>query len=890
MTETEKVLCEILNQYCFDWVWNEPLSEFRENIKPALLNKKSQSGCFVYKEELIPVPEDTDGPFFMYGLFYSDVAMHLRIPSEIWIDLETLCNEYNVLIDMYGYRGKMLHKKFVFIHLNKQRTRILIAIKKDMSKKIIPFEDMDEVYFTVYYDSDIINDCHVTSHFIPLTDTSMTYRANLQTQLNALKLTTEKVIMYLNGMECTTFEPVLVPGDYFDIIVDDNIQMVFDIDLSKTVNDFGYYSLMDKTYKQIVHIPKALNPDNKVVTHNTCDIWVRRKWPTKQSVEGVYLHRAARRGVTQITHNDFGVPFYILDAFRDHLDTQDITLHVVCRVHEKDNVLVRDASFIDLLYTHSDIDIYNILKGAKATGLPFWKADTLEQTTYVKMFFDLAQLYSVNLDYYVEALGYYHTVCLLASRVVTKIVSLADTPEFYNQGIMSYIKPPLYQQYLTLPIVYQNGIKLKNEYVQFVDMGETIDINLTSGVILNAGDKVTTVIYLDGNKTIYKVDPTLTNKFIEVPYTKFRIYQEVTDNYRTFKGVDQVSTKSHIDVTDVYGLYALTTLDNGLQISYGPEMMDKTYVIFNECCSYTWKVDISPTVLSGENIVIPIELYAIKDDGTNIKTPILNFKNISVYLNGRYLIKDLDFIVNEIVDHNGYISFKQVVVQTMEYLIEPGTNYIEILLNTDEVDDSSMGFQIDNICTDNTPANLWFPSVSLLHVGGKLETEVEDKGIYLTLPTNKYRQGAPYEVQTSVPGVIHEFITKYHTNQDKKRITDINSYFGQLNPIPPSMVLLTQSHRIYSTLINRVLRDIIFENKKFADDPDINKVMAQLVDYEYLRNLDIVQKNKVNTTYVDFYPAYRQYSISDENLLAIRTIIEANMPTETIRAKADTHR
>lgn len=890
MTDTEKQLCEILNQFCFDWVWNEPLSELRENIKPILLSPRSQKGNFIYKEEIIPIPSAVDGPFFMYGMFYSDVCADFTIPTETWVSLETLCNDHNILMDVYSHKGKVCHKGFTFVHINKYKTRMLIAIQKNMCKKFIDVTDMDEVYFTVYTDSDVANDCHVTSYYVPITDMSGTYRTMLQQTMDALRPKYQKIIMYVNGIESTDFALGLKMGDYLDVIVDDNIAFSFDIDLTDTTKDFAFYSDMDETYKQIIHIPKSLNPDNKVITHNTCDIWVRKKVPSVRNVEGVYMHRAAKRGVTSITHNDFGIPLYILDAFRDHLNTQDITLHVVCRIHDKDNVLVRDASFIDLLYTQDDTTICTTLKGnLNFTGLDFWKANQLEQSTYVKMFFDLADLYSVGIDYYVKALGYYHTMVLLASRIATKTISMASTPEFYQNKVMAYEKPALYKQYKTLPIVYRNSLKLKYSQYDYLDSGDTITISIKDDVNFNSGDTFSTVLYLDDDRSIYKVVPTSENTTILLPYKKFKLYEVLVDAYRIFKGVDQFSNVSYKDVTDVYGLYALhTTADNKLQLSYGPDMQNKTYVIVNDRCSYIFNQDITNTVLAGENIVIPIQMQTT--NLANEYIPILNFSNISVYLNGRYLIQGLDFIVNTIYDHLGNMSFKQIVIQTMEYLVEPGSNFVEVLLNTDEVDDRSMNFQISGICTDPTPANLWFPTVSLLHIDGQLETQVVDKGIYLQVEENKYRQGAPYEVQTSVPGVIREFITQYYTNEDKKRIARINEYFGQFQPAYPVITLLPQSHRIYSTLLNRVLRDVVFHDKKFADDPDINRIKEQLVDYEYLRDKDIVQINDNNTNYVDYYPSYRQYMYTPEQLLILKNIISINLPEEAIRAKADTHK
>ena len=103
---------------------------------------------------------------------------------------------------------------------------------------------------------------------------------------------------------------------------------------------------------------------NKIITHNTCDFWIRRR--LSKEPYGKYLHRvkldnSSRDTVTQVTHNDMSIPLYVLDAYRDYLEVEELTVHLVGRIHDKDNVLIRDASFIDLLYTMCYIYMRTVL-------------------------------------------------------------------------------------------------------------------------------------------------------------------------------------------------------------------------------------------------------------------------------------------------------------------------------------------------------------------------------------------------------------------------------------------------------------------------------------------------------------------------------------------------
>lgn len=207
-------------------------------------------------------------------------------------------------------------------------------------------------------------------------------------------------------------------GSYVDIVHDANIIIGFNVGITNVENDYAFYSDEDKVYKQLVHIPKRLNPDNKVITHNTCDIYVRNS-----SGKGLYLHRCADRSVTQVTHNDFAIPTYILDDYRDYLQDQNISLHVVCRQHDKNNVLIRDKSYIDLLYSHDDTTILEFLSGKIHPELPFWRAVNLEKSMYVKMMMAINRnIKTDELWSYVEGLGYYHVLAMLCRRVLTATV------------------------------------------------------------------------------------------------------------------------------------------------------------------------------------------------------------------------------------------------------------------------------------------------------------------------------------------------------------------------------------------------------------------------------------------------------------------------------------
>lgn len=179
--------------------------------------------------------------------------------------------------------------------------------------------------------------------------------------------------------------------------------------------------------REIVHIPKDNNPDNKLITYVTCDIYLipgsiteeKRSEGYTSNVNGVYFHQCDRADVLhQLTHNDFSINVDALDAVASSngfdykrsgsgvviSDNLDYTIRVVCRSYTKKsdediklyedyiskNALtnfsfsaVRDANYCDLLYSynHTDATILKFLtenEDVSSYNMYFWGASWLE--------------------------------------------------------------------------------------------------------------------------------------------------------------------------------------------------------------------------------------------------------------------------------------------------------------------------------------------------------------------------------------------------------------------------------------------------------------------------------------------------------------------------------
>ena len=871
--ERDKTCCEIIQQYLFDNIWNEPVSEYMINIKPMLLKKLSQHGNFSVYDRNVSLPTSNE-PYYVWAVNAQDYYVGTKLPTYTWVDTATICNNYNTLVHMYGVSGAMFSKSSVYMFYNATRQMIYIAARKKMVQKTIPANSIDNVYITTYLDSDAANKISILSMYI----SPYTNKEHYRDQLREFLLQWRQdpwLQIYKNGVEVTDYNnlPELATDSYIDFIIDRNIVFTFDIDITNTSEDPVFLSTDQETWKQIVHIPKHLNPDNKVITHNTCDFFARRNH--SDSTYGYYIHRAAgRRSVGQITHNDFSIPLFIMDAYRDYLETQLLSIHVAVRIHDKNNVLIRDANYIDLLYTeyHNDQQIIDILSGKGPEDIPWWRADQLEQSQYIKMLFDTPNYASLDhMQEYVDALGYYHTVQILCHRITETTITDGFT------GKLTFPLPLLFSGHSVIPVVYLNYKHVLKRLISYTtNEDNTITIEFNSKLHINIGDKLTVIYYINDNSQVYKFQVTSSKHYIDVTCDSPIVYQEIA-HPTEFHGVEKISPYSYLKCELGQNIYAYRKLDNGLtRVTFNDTLYGENFLIFNRNSAFYQSYSLESYIATGKNIAIPVETLVVNKSNTFV--PIFDITNVAAYLNGDYLVRGIDYTLSLTQNEEGEKAFYEIVVQTMDHFNEDGSeNVLDVIYNISSVEDESNGFVINDEIRDDTPVNLYFPNISTVHVAGRLETDITYHGVYISLPKDKYQQGDIFEVQTAIPKVVKDFIDSYSTNGDYARIEILNKYFYKHVKIVPDLLVLEKAHRIYSTFFNKFLYDVIYKQVAVTLDPDAYRMANHIKPYLYVQNTDLCFQG-LDQRFIDYYPQYINYETSVTMANLIDLFVQKYMP------------
>ena len=881
--DKELLIASCLNTFMFQKVWNEVPGELRHNIIPQVLSERSVNGSIRLYGQDIPLPTQNT-PYYLYAVSAS-IMTGVIFPRQLeydWTRLDDLLNKYDILLHIYHTSGIMIPKSGCYIYKLQNNNGFIIALSKQATNHVLSYSEKNNIRLTIYYDSDITDKMNIKTFHVPTSDNNYVYRNEIFQYIKSVSNNDlSNITIFIDGYESTINDPSSFPFDgYVDVINDENIKFSFNIDLTNPNENKGFYSDIDKTYKQLVHIPKYLNPDNKVLTHNTMDIFVRKKnMEENKTYKGLYLHRCANRSVTQVTHNDVAIPLYIVDAYKDYLDTQDVTLHVVVREHSKDNVLIRDKNYIDLLYTHDDFEIIEFLcDRTEYKQLYFWTAEHLEKSVYIEAMFDIPNIITPsNMTYYIDGLGYYHTMSLLTEKIC-----LAKITEWFEAGYV-FPKPYIYQGSPIYPLVYLDGKKVNSDSISIIDVKNNsyIGVGFEKNYPVQIGSTMSVEMFIDGPKKVYEFTPTKGNAYIEIPYNDFDLLEEVENTVDTV-AYDRTTKKGYKLIDEYAGILSIQTLSNeNYRIVFGNTLYDKTFIIQPKTRVYRYIKDLKNLIKNGDPLFLDLNMNI---DGSTKTVPIYSTSNVIVFLNGRYLVEGVDFTIQEVKDYNDNLAIKVICIQNVSWL-DNKNNIVEYYVTSAHDENKKFGWVIDNVAyIENKELALYFPKMTSCHIEGYSEYDIADYGNRFKILDKEYRQGALFELRTSVPKFISEYLSRYHINDDIERMEVLNEYFyGKTNDLPEK-IILEESHVCYSTYTSAVIRDIINGNTKgLSYDPDEERMKDQVKNYEYLSKSDLVHEEKYDLRFVDTLPHYRQFSINTpEQRNVLQAFIRVTMPKDDL--------
>lgn len=869
MTIAQDAVVRALDAYCFEEIWNEPLLEYADNVKLISVAPRFLIN-WIIAEKYTPLP--TNGlQYAVYQVSMTLLEGSLIIPKNTWVSTDNIANQYKTLFHVYSNTGIMAPKSSVFLYYSSYSNIVFVAIQKEPLLTVVGINDWTEMYMSVYRYLQSENPLTVLSFYVPFPSRfnsgfSITTTINFEIA-QSLRKTSAGTTIYVNGYDIPPGNVTITTGDYIDIITDTTVVGVYSVNLTTT--NTGYMSNFYNVYKQVLHCPKALNPQNQIMTVELLSLTARRNTDNV----GLYITKSAENSVTQITHNDVGINTEVVNAMRATLGTQDISIEVKIRTHQK--TVIREINYIDYLYICDDSTILNFLIGSGDASLPFWTAASLEQSAYVSYMSASPTLASSQtLTSYITGLGYYTVLSVLCQHINNyPVMSLP-------MSNLSVPKPLILTGLPTYPVVYIDGIKVKDTQVGFSNTSQDkILIGFTSDVYYTTGQTITVDVIEAGESIPYIISPSATATNITVPFNDIQVFQ-VNTLTTPVNGYDATSSVSCTPVAiTTNGPIQSYVTSTGTQVVFGLSTYGNTYIIQNNVFSRVFGLDITAQVAA--QTPVHIELETLCNDGTTL-VPFVGYNSLDVYLNGNRLIPKIDYSAIPIVDVNSNTAIVQILICNMQFIAPGVSNYLEVIARTGTIIQNEIGYIANNLMNMNNSVEFWYSGMSEAFGNGKLLLNPTDAGDSLS-PTPAIGNGIPFYILTELPTIISSVLAGYTTTADDNRITLINTYFNNLTPENNiSTLIIPESWKLYSPYLAAIYATALTNTQfdLFSNDPDQTKFLAQFAEWNYLIANDPTVNpaiSLVDLRFCDINPSYGTVSVPDTNTYTILRRLETIM-------------
>lgn len=769
------------------------------------------------------------------GLLYPNI----KRANEIWFNIGDTINELDLFVNLYTNDGVEL-PKFSAWYIFTNEGDLLLAVAKD---KNIPIDYVNDVYFRVYtnaYYSTLRADQGVEVTYYEgkiVSDNSDILR--LQLVYHNHSLLDGYVFAYVNGYKVEDINLLTAsPGDTVELLYDSSVKKVVTLSVEELET---FISTRDTRNKYLVHYPDDTQGfhDEIIDYQDDIDIHVIYDGNTSQDNFGVYYHRNSEDSVRMVTHRDYSVPVDYVVNLATYLNSSkyeslvpitDMKLELKIRDSGFERPLIYDSNRLFELYKLDDESLTQALLGINSV-VDIWKAANLENSIYSKiMGMRVADISIFNVE---EAYGY---------NGLSKVV--ADTPSglVRELGLRTLTLPYLLRSNSTLFKYNHDGHLIDTEYHAIGDRFITNDNDIKYvEVIKGRGSTTPGVIFGTDNITL--------------PTSDYRVY-------RNFLGAS-IDDDNWEDITNTN---KYTVVDGVLK--WGGTEFNQILMVRD---SDTFLLEsLSVPIVEGN---LFFTLAESEDRGDNIQPYSLPIPlgQLDIWLNGRSLIKDLDYKV----------VFPKVYILNKKYLIQPaGTTYQSVVYrytgfaNSDLVSDpdEDTGFIEHGVLSNNNKFDIRDDKVMRITVDGSLKTRNEltfselHDGVSVVNTTN----GLPYQIKDVIVPLGSLVSTNtYELREDSKAIDKIVSdYLSIKIPQPERNGLSVIASRyplvspFIATIISHLVTDIITvtDISNLNNDTEINEYLSSY--HELLEFDPIAPLNRANEHYTVIHPTNMDASIS----------------------------
>jgi hypothetical protein len=743
--------------------------------------------------------------------------------DNIWIPFNQIMSEQKMVANFYINSGKEMPRTTSYAMVTDDKNLIIAVLDEPA---IIPNLYLEDFYIRLYSNA-FFNS--VRSNSYPH-EISVFYRkiivpqdiVDMQTLSENKKLERGSVFIYVNGIFKDSINGGTVQlGDTVEFYHDSSVKSVIDIPL---VDSETFDSTLDLKRKYLLLYPETV--DNDLIDYqDDIDFYLIRKPNASlpNSFVGCYYHKNKTDAVRMITHKDYSICVpYVSSYISDHSFFGNSSDNVIARLYIReagyDRPLVNENNRIKELYKLTNAQVKGAMVGINAT-LSNWRAETLEASAYTEIM--RVKSIDVTKQLVEDAYGY---------NAVSKLI--ADSP-------INVIETPV--RYCVMPV----GLSVDSTVCEFDE----------DGYLLNHSHHVNDLNYFP-----YDVNCKMIDSVIGIPSNRLDMVFGVSS--------------SVLNPVYTYRMYKTRIISGIIQWNDWEEAVSGAdYNVVGNNLSWVVDNNIWYTCLKSDSKVLCYDFTQDQSDYlinftianeethssiTTIKALDIAPGNIDIWLNGKYLIEGLDYIMR----------WPDIVICNKEYLIDNQLQNFTVratgFCTSDmkpEVPDE-FGFIINGVMSRNSIFDIRDDKVIMIAIEGSMRTR-DDLTFTENLPIINVptaRNGAPYVIKDVIVPLRDSTITNGNVLRNNSLLIDkavsdyLTQYIGEVpDPLPN---IIPHRYNLFSPFCARIIRDLkdgILILPGITGNYSDMDITAWLSSYEWILPFDPC-RNTIDENYVTIHP------------------------------------
>ena len=747
---------------------------------------------------------------------------------ERWICFKDIIEATNIFVNIYTDYGVELPKFRCYYKLTNEKN-LIIAVEEDPKIKLD--YGRDDIYLRVYsnafFESDEADPAIHGLKYRYLEAINSQAILNFSVEYNTFKALHGFVFAYCNGL-------LIDKVDLVNIAVGDTVEFIYDSSVKKIVtftvkNLKSFTSELDNEFKYLLRHSSL--PNDTIDYQDDIDIHVLLQTGTRY--KGYYYNRNSESSHRMVTHRDYSISHRIFNIVADKLKetlnlpgyaTGDLKVQIKIRKSGYHRPLVFDNNRIFELYKLSGSLIDQAMTGLDA-GVPVWKASKLENSGYTKLM--RSKLRDINLDVVQKAYGY---------NAISKL--LADGP------MLTYEHSSRKKVNLGYGL-HQNSTMYEYDVNGHL-LGVYHHINGEDYECINNDAH-----YVEGICGIGDLKPNVKFGFTDIPINPLH-------NFRVYK-CTRVNGIPQNDWVDITGQTSYR-VDNGLlkwnNILSNPANYTHYLMVRQDDKFLAYHLDIYP--IAGTLYFTFNELQNHGSGFVNHTLPI-PLGELDLWLNGKPLIEDLDYIV----------KFPKVYIINKKYLNNPVnstsqrihvrfTGFCNNDLIRDKPDD--YGFIEHGVLSNNSKFDIRDDKVLRIIVDGALyhRNELTFSETTQGISVTDARNGLPYQIKDIVvplKGLTDEntYSLRAKSNQIDKELSDyLSVYLPQ--PARNAVSAIRERYPVVSPFFSHLIHDLATKQINI-DENNYKDILGICKPYEFLLEFDPIHDSiNLNKNYVIVHP------------------------------------